>query len=41
MDQNETRNNGTQVNDNIHSLYQMLVWKKQNKTEQKKSSLII
>lgn len=28
MDQNETRNNGTQVTDNIHSLDQMLVWEK-------------
>lgn len=28
MDQNESRNNGTQVTDNIHSLHQMLVWEK-------------
>lgn len=31
MDQNETRNNGTQLTDNIHSLHQMLVWEKQKK----------
>lgn len=36
MDQNETRNNGTPVTDNIHSLDQMLLWERK-----KNSSLII